>query len=157
MRLRSLGLTFVLAALALVFVAGCSGGGGGTPPTPVTVTTTTLTPGTVHSTFTATLAATGGSGTYTWWSRAETCRRADFEQRRRNYGHAHRSWTQQLYGSGRRFREDSGIGTQALKLAISGGTLTITSLPLQDGQVGHPLSQLPSGGEGRISCLTPLL
>ena len=32
MRLRSLGLTFVLAALALVFVAGCSGGGGGTRP-----------------------------------------------------------------------------------------------------------------------------
>jgi hypothetical protein len=66
MRLRSLGLTFVLAVLALVFVAGCSGGGGGTPPTPVTITTTTLTQGTVNSSFTATLAATGGSGTYTW-------------------------------------------------------------------------------------------
>ena len=30
MRLRSLSLTFVLAVLALVFVAGCSGGGGST-------------------------------------------------------------------------------------------------------------------------------
>ena len=101
MRLRSLGLTFVLAALALVFVAGCGGGGGGTPPTPVTITTTTLKPGTVNSTFTATLAATGGSGTiHLVGLERKPADGTDIEQRRRNYGHAYHGWAQQLYRPG---------------------------------------------------------
>src|ERR1700678_852235 len=64
MRLRLLSLTCGLAIYASV--TGCSGGGGGNPPTPISITTTTLNKGTINTTFTATLAATGGSGTYTW-------------------------------------------------------------------------------------------
>jgi hypothetical protein len=36
------------------------------PPTPITITTTTLSQGTANTAYNATLAATGGSGTFTW-------------------------------------------------------------------------------------------
>jgi hypothetical protein len=64
MRLRSLGLVCGLALSQ--WMMGCGGGGSTPPPTPVSITTSTLTDGTVNTTYTATLSATGGSGTYTW-------------------------------------------------------------------------------------------
>jgi hypothetical protein len=138
MRLRSLGLTFVLAVLALVFVAGCSGGGGGTPPTPVTITTTTLTPGTVNSSFSATLAATGGSGTYSW---SVASGNLPTGLTLSSAGVITGTPTTAGLSSFTVQAEDSEStpqsGTKALKLAISGGNLTITSLPLQSGQVGQ--------------------
>jgi Putative Ig domain len=138
MRLRSLGLTFVLAVLALVFVAGCSGGGGGTPPTPVTITTTTLTQGTVNSSFSATLAATGGSGTYTW---SVSSGNLPTGLTLSSAGAITGTPTTAGLSSFTVQAEDSEStpqsGTQALKLAISGGNLTITSIPLQNGQVGQ--------------------
>src|ERR1700677_3055805 len=64
MRLRSLGLVCALALSQ--WMMGCGGGGSTPPPTPVSITTSTLTDGMVNATYTATLSATGGSGTYTW-------------------------------------------------------------------------------------------
>ncbi len=150
MRLRSLGLTLVLAALALVFVAGCSGGGGGTPPTPVTITTTALTPGTVNSTFTATLAATGGSGTYTW---SVSSGKLPTGLTLSSAGVITGTPTTAGLSSFTVQAEDSEktpqSGTQSLKLVISGGNLTITSLPLLDGQVGQ-LYTFPLAAKGGV-------
>src|ERR1700728_427900 len=138
MRLRSLGLTFVLAALALVFIAGCSGGGSTPPPTPVTVTTTTLAQGTVNTTFTAPLSATGGSGTYTW---SVSSGNLPTGLTLSSAGAITGTPTTAGLSSFTVQAEDSEStpesGTQALKLAISGGNLTIPSLPLQNGQVGQ--------------------
>jgi Putative Ig domain len=64
MRLRSLGL--ICGLVLSQWVMGCSGGGSTPPVTPITITTTSLTQGTTNTTYSATLAATGGSGTYTW-------------------------------------------------------------------------------------------
>ena len=64
MRLRSLGL--VCGLVLSQWMMGCGGGGSTPPATPITITTSTLTEGTVNSGYNATLAATGGSGTYTW-------------------------------------------------------------------------------------------
>ena len=151
MRLRSLGLTFVLAVLALVFVAGCSGGGGGTPPTPVTVTTTTLNPGTVNTSFTAPLSATGGSGTYTW---SVSSGNLPTGLTLSSAGLITGTPTTAGVSSFTVQAEDSEStpqsGTQALKLAISGGNLAITSLPLQGGQVGQVYPNFPLAAKGGV-------
>ena len=65
-RSRLLRLAFGAVLLSALLI-GCGGGGGNNPPvTPITITTATLTDGTVKTSYHATLAATGGSGTYTW-------------------------------------------------------------------------------------------
>jgi hypothetical protein len=149
MRLRS--LTFVLAVLALVFVSGCSGGGGGTPPTPVTITTTTLTGGTVNTSFTAPLAATGGSGTYSW---SIASGNLPTGLTLSSAGVITGTPTTAGLSTFTVQAEDSEktpeIGTQALKLAISGGTLAITSLPLQGGQVGVVYPNFPLAAKGGV-------
>jgi hypothetical protein len=151
MRLRSLGLTFVLVALALVFVAGCGGGGGNTPPTPVTVTTTTLNQATVNTGFTAPLSATGGSGTYTW---SVSSGNLPTGLTLSSAGVITGTPTTAGLSSFTVQAEDSEktpqIGTQALKLAISGGTLTITSLPLQGGQVGQAYPNFSLAAKGGV-------
>jgi hypothetical protein len=151
MRLRSLGLTFVLAALALVFVSGCNGGGGGTPPTPVSITTTTLTQGTVGTSLTAPLAATGGSGTYTW---SVLSGNLPAGLTLSTSGTITGTPTAAGLSSFTVQAEDSEktpeTATQPLKLAISGGNLTITSLPLQDGQVGQAYPPFPLAAKGGV-------
>ena len=151
MRLRSLGLTFVLAVLALVFVAGCSGGAAAPAPTPVTVTTTTLNPGTVNTSFTATLSATGGSGTYTW---SVSSGNLPTGLTLSSAGVITGTPTTAGLSSFTVQAEDSETtpesGTQALKLAISGGNLAITSLPLQGGQVGQVYPNFTLAAKGGV-------
>jgi hypothetical protein len=150
MRLRSLCLKLVLAALALVFVAGCNGGGGGTPPTPVSITTTTLTQGTVNTSFSAALAATGGSGTYTW---SVSSGSLPTGLTLSSAGVITGTPTAAGLSSFTVQAEDSEktpeMATQPLKLAISGGNLTITSLPLQGGQVGQAYT-FPLAAKGGV-------
>jgi len=65
--MRSTALCLLCDMVLFLLVAGCGGGGSPTrPPTPVSITTSSLTQGTTNSVYTAVLAATGGSGTYTW-------------------------------------------------------------------------------------------
>jgi hypothetical protein len=150
MRLRSLCLKLLLAALALVFVAGCNGGGGGTPPTPVSITTTTLTQGTVNTSFSAALAATGGSGTYTW---SVSSGSLPTGLTLSSAGVITGTPTAAGLSSFTVQAEDSEktpeMATQPLKLAISGGNLTITSLPLQGGQVGQAYT-FPLAAKGGV-------
>jgi large repetitive protein len=138
MRARSLGFVCLLAVLITIFVAGCSGGGNTPPSNPVSITTTSLSQGTVNTSFSATLSATGGSGTYTWTVTS---------------GNLPAGLTLSTSGQITGTPTTAGItsftvqaadsestpqtGTQPLKLAISGGTLAITSLPLPGGQVGQ--------------------
>src|SRR5580658_5996250 len=151
MRFRSLGLTFVLAALALVFVSGCNGGGGVTPPTPVSITTTTLTQGTVGTSLTAPLAATGGSGTYTW---SVLSGNLPAGLTLSTAGVITGTPTAAGISSFTVQAEDSEktpeTATQPLKLAISGGNLTITSLPLPGGQVGQVYPNFPLAAKGGV-------
>jgi hypothetical protein len=59
--------TLVCGFIFFLLMTGCGGSGGNTPPvTPITITTTTLTEGTIKTAYSASLAATGGSGTFTW-------------------------------------------------------------------------------------------
>jgi hypothetical protein len=138
MRLRSLSLAFVLAVLVVVFVAGCGGGGGGNPTTPISITTTTLNPGTINTTFTATLAATGGSGTYTWSVSSGTLPTGLTLS---SAGVITGTPTTAGLSGFTVQAEDSEstpqMATQPLKLAISGGTLSFTSPPLLNGEVGQ--------------------
>jgi Putative Ig domain len=134
MRLRLLSLTCGLAIYALV--TGCSGGGGSNPPTPISITTMTLVQGTINSTYNATLAATGGSGTYTWsvssgtlpaglaLSTAGVISGTPTAAGLTNF-------TVQVEDS----ETSPEMSTQPLKLAVSGGNLTITATPV-NGQVG---------------------
>jgi Putative Ig domain len=64
MRLRSLGI--VCGLVFSQWMMGCGGGGSTPPPTPITITTNTLSQGTTNTAYNTTLAATGGSGTFTW-------------------------------------------------------------------------------------------
>jgi Putative Ig domain len=150
MRLRSLGLTFVLAVLVLVFVAGCGGGGGGTPPTPVTITTTTLTQGTVNTSFSATLAATGGSGTYTWSvSTGNLPTGLTLSSAGVITGTPSAAGLTSFTVQAEDSEKTPEMATQPLKLAISGGTLTITSLPLQGGQAAQAYT-FPLAAKGGV-------
>jgi hypothetical protein len=150
MRLRSVSPTFVFAVFALVLLAGCSGGGGTPPPTPVTITTTTLAQGTVSTSLTVPLSATGGSGTYTW---SVVSGNLPAGLTLSSAGVITGTPTTAGLSSFTVQAEDSEktpqIGTQALKLAISGGNLTITSLPLQGGQVGQ-LYTFPLAAKGGV-------
>ena len=64
MRLRSFGI--VCGLVFSQWMMGCGGGGNTPPPTPITITSNTLIQGTTNTTYNTTLAATGGSGTFTW-------------------------------------------------------------------------------------------
>lgn len=64
MSLRSLGI--VCGLVFSQWTMGCGGGGSTPPPTPITITTSTLSQGTANTAYSATLAATGGSGSFTW-------------------------------------------------------------------------------------------
>jgi hypothetical protein len=138
MRLRSLGLTFVFMVLALIFMAGCGGGGGGNPTTPITITTTTLASGTVNTSFSATLAATGGSGTYTWSVTTGTLPAGlTLSSAGVLSGKPTTAGVSNFTVQAEDSESTPQMATQPLKLAISGGTLTISSLPLPGGQVGQ--------------------
>jgi hypothetical protein len=151
MRLRSFSPTFIFAVLTLVILAGCSGGGGNppTPPTPVTITTTTLTQGTVNTTFSATLAATGGSGTYTWSvSSGNLPTGLTLSSAGVITGTPATAGLSSFTVQAADSEQTPETATQPLKLGISGGTMTITSIPLLDGQVGqaYTLALTAKGG-----------
>ena len=135
MRLRLLSLACGLAIYASV--TGCSGGGGGNnPPTPITITTTSLSQATIKTAYSATLAATGGSGTYTWSVSSGTLpagltlsAAGAISGTPTSSGLS--SFTIQVEDS----ETSPEMATQPLTLAVSGGTLTVTSTP-PGGQVG---------------------
>jgi hypothetical protein len=134
MRLRLLSLTCGLAIYASV--TGCGGSGGGNPPTPITITSTTLGQATINSAYNTTLTATGGSGTYTW-SVSSGNLPAGLALSSAGVisgtptAAGLNSFTVQVADS----ETAPEMATQPLKLAVSGGTLTITSTP-PGGQVG---------------------
>jgi len=134
MRLRLLSLTCGLAIYASV--TGCSGGGGGNPPIPITITSTTLGQGTINSAYNTTLAATGGSGTFTW---SVSSGNLPAGLALSTAGVISGTPTTAELSKFTVQVEDSEtapeMATQPLSLAVSGGTLTITSTP-PGGQVG---------------------
>jgi Putative Ig domain len=138
MRARSLGFVCLLAVLITIFVAGCNGGGNTPPSNPVSITTTSLSQGTVNTSFSATLSATGGSGTYSW---TVTSGNLPAGLTLSTSGQISGTPTTAGISSFTVQAADSETapqtGTQPLKLTISGGTLKITSLPLPGGQVGQ--------------------
>lgn len=135
MRLRLLSLTCGLAIYASV--TGCSGGGGGNPPTPITITTTTIGQATIKTAYNTTLAATGGSGTYTWSVSSGTLPAGLALSTAGVISGTPTAagltkFTVQVEDS----ETSPEMATQPLNLAVSGGALTITSTPPPGGQVG---------------------
>jgi hypothetical protein len=136
MKLRSLGL--VCALVLSQWMMGCGGGGSTPPATPISITTSTLTEGTTNTTYTATLAATGGSGTYTWSVASGSSLPAGLSLSSAGVisgmpttaGLA--NFTVNV-GDSETVPQTS---SAPLKLAISGGTLAISSSPPIAGQVG---------------------
>jgi Putative Ig domain len=140
MRLRSIGL--ICGLVLTQWMIGCSGGGSNPPVTPVTITTTTLSQGTTNTAYSATLAATGGSGTYTWSLASGSNLPAGLSISAAGVI----SGTPTTAGIGN-FTvdvQDSETVPQTasgpLKLAISGGTLTIIPPLPSAGQVGASYS-----------------
>jgi len=136
MRLRSLGLVCALALSQ--WMMGCGGGGSTPPPTPVSITTSTLTDGMVNATYTATLSATGGSGTYTWSVASGSSLPAGLSLS--SAGVITGTPTTAGLASFTVDVADSETTPQTssapLKLAISGGTLKIVMPTTTAGQVG---------------------
>ncbi len=136
MRLRSLGL--VCGLVLSQWMMGCSGGGNTPPPTPITITTSTLTGGTTNAAYSATLAATGGSGTYTWSVASGSSLPAGLSLSAAGVisgtpttaGLA--SFTVDVADS----ETTPQTSSAPLKLAISGGTLKIVMPTTTAGQVG---------------------
>jgi hypothetical protein len=138
------------AVLLSALLIGCGGGGGNNPPvTPITITTATLTEGTVKTAYNATLAATGGSGTYTWSLSSGSSLPAGLALSAT--GVISGTPTTAGLNSFSVDVQDSETSPQTssapLKLAISGGNLAITApLPVA-GQVGATYSfQLSAQG-----------
>ena len=136
MRLRSLG--FVCGLVLSQWLMGCSGGGSTPPATPITITTTTLTEGTTNTAYSATLAATGGSGTYTWSVASGSNLPAGLSLS--SAGVISGTPTTAALASFTVNVADSETVPQTssapLKLAISGGTLTIVMPTTTTGQAG---------------------
>jgi hypothetical protein len=136
MRLRLLGL--VCGLVLSQWMMGCSGGGNTPPPTPITITTSTLTAGTINATYSATLAATGGSGTYTWSVASGSSLPAGLSLSAAGVisgtptTAALTSFTVDVADS----ETVPQTSSAPLKLAISGGTLTIVMPTTTAGQVG---------------------
>jgi hypothetical protein len=140
MRLRSLGM--VCGLVFSQWMMGCGGGGSTPPPTPITITTTTLSQGTTNTAYNATLAATGGSGTFTWSVASGSNLPAGLKLSAAGVI----SGTPTTAGLGN-FTvdvQDSETVPQTasapLKLAIGGGKLTIIAPLPADGQVGASYS-----------------
>ena len=138
------------AVLLSAWIIGCGGGGGNNPPvTPITITTLTLNGGTVKTTYNVTLAATGGSGTYTWSLSSGSNLPAGLALSAA--GVISGTPTTAGLNSFSVDVQDSETSPQtasaSLKLAISGGNLAITApLPVA-GQVGVSYSfQLSAQG-----------
>jgi hypothetical protein len=136
--MRSRLLSLVCGLMVLAFVAGCNGGGGGTPTTPLSITTSTLAQGTVNTAITATLNATGGSGAYTWSVASGALPAGVTLSATGAIGGTPTTaglsnFTVQVVDS----ESTPQTATQPLKLAISGGNLSISSVPLMNGQVGQ--------------------
>ncbi len=136
MRLRSLGI--VCGLVFSQWMMGCGGGGSTPPPTPITITTTTLSQGTTNTAYNSTLAATGGSGTFTWSLASGSNLPAGLTLSAAGVI----SGTPTTAGLGN-FTvnvQDSETAPQTasapLKLAISGGKLAIIAPLPADGQVG---------------------
>ncbi len=148
-RSRLLQLAFGAVLLSALLI-GCGGGGGNNPPvTPITITTATLIEGTVKTAYNATLAATGGSGTYTWSLSSGSNLPAGLALS--TSGVISGTPTTAGLNSFSVDVQDSETSPQTssapLKLAISGGNLAITApLPVA-GQVGVSYSfQLSAQG-----------
>jgi Putative Ig domain len=136
-------------SLLFALLAGCSGGGSNPPVTPITITTTTLNQGTTSTAYSATLAATGGSGTYTWSLASGSNLPAGLQLSAA--GVITGTPTTAGLGSFTVNVEDSETAPQtasaSLKLAISGGTLGIKPPLPPGGQVGVSYSfQLAAQG-----------
>jgi hypothetical protein len=127
--------------LITIFVAGCNGGGNTPPSNPITITTTTLKQGTLNTSYTATLNATGGSGAYTWTvSSGNLPAGLTLSTSGQITGTPTAAGISSFTVQAADSESNPQTGSQPLNLAISGGALKITSLPLPGGQVGQAYS-----------------
>jgi hypothetical protein len=135
-------LGFLRLACGLVFLValliGCGGGGGNNPPIPISIITSTLKDGAINSTYTATLAATGGSGTYTWSLSSGSNLPAGLTLSAAGVisGTPTTAGLANFSVDVQDSETSPQTATAPLKLAISGGTLAITSTSPTAGQVG---------------------
>jgi hypothetical protein len=136
--MRSTALGLLCGLVLLLLVVGCGGGGSPTPPTPVSITTTTLTQGTTGTAYNATLAATGGTGPYSWTLASGSTLPAGLSLSSGGVI----SGTPTTAGLGK-FTVNAAdsettpqSGSAPLQLAISGGTLSIAAPLPTAGQVG---------------------
>ncbi len=141
----------------LLALAACGGSGGGDPfnppppaPPPLSVSTTSLPDGNLNQSYSATLQASGGTGTRTW-SLASGSGPLPDDLTLSSSGvisgtptvDASFSFTVQVADSG----SPQQVATRALSILVSGLRITITSLP--SGQVGVAYSQFVSATNGQ--------
>ncbi|MEE9234281.1 MAG: Ig domain-containing protein, partial [Candidatus Acidoferrales bacterium] len=142
----------------LLALAACGGGpsssglvGGGSPPA-LTITTTSLPPGDVDQSYSATLQATGGTGTRTW-SLASGSGSLPDDLTLNSSGvisgtptaEGTFNFTVQVADSG----SPQQVATRALSILIRTDALTITTTALPNGQVGVAYSQFVSATNGQ--------
>jgi hypothetical protein len=140
MRTKALGL--LCGIFSLWLVTGCGGGGNTPPPTPVSITTSTLTQGTTNTAYNATLAATGGTGPYSWSLASGSSLPAGLTLSTAGVisGTPTTAGLSPVNINVQDSETTPQTASASLKLAISGGTLSIVAPLPPAGQVGASYS-----------------
>jgi Putative Ig domain len=126
-----------MALVAWMWLAGCGGGGGTPPSNPLSITTTTLNSGQTSVAYSAALSATGGTAPYTW-----TVASGDLPAGLTLSDGGTISGTPTTAGNASfsvKVTDSAATPNSAtgkLSLAISGGTLKITSVSPPTGTMG---------------------
>ena len=143
----------------LLTLAACGGSGGGTPfnppppaPPPLSISTTSLPDGNLNQSYSATLQASGGTGTRTW-SLASGSGPLPDDLTLSSSGvisgtptvDASFNFTVQVADSG----SPQQVATRALSILIRTDAVTITTTSLPGGQVGVAYSQFVSATNGQ--------
>ena len=144
----------------LLTLAACGGSGGGTPfnppppaPPPLSVSTTSLPDGNLSQSYSATLQASGGTGTRTW-SLASGSGPLPDGLTMSSFGvisgtpsvEGTFNFTVQVADSS----SPQQVATRALSILIRTDAVTITTTVLPGGQVGVPYSQFVSATNGQL-------
>jgi hypothetical protein len=144
----------------LLTLAACGGSGGGTPfnppppaPPPLSISTSSLPDGNLNQSYSATLQATGGTGTRTW-SLASGSGPLPDGLTLSSSGvisgtptvDASFNFTVQVADSA----SPQQVATRALSILIRTDAVTITTTSLPDGQVGVAYSQFVSATNGQL-------